>query len=256
MTPSVGVSSASSTTARSSTSSLSRSTSSSRASSSSAIPVPRSSSSTTWGETSSAPSRRPCCWPSGSTHRCSRPEASPPHCVPPRWRPASPTEISRGECRALARDRRSCVLLLARRSRAAPSDGRLATVAVSADDGAATFELGGSARRFPTTCSHGCAIASRRSAAADDRVTTGGDDPARLASARPMTSGALGQVEDHGLDALVDGRLPREPELEEDRVDHLLDRSLGQERATPRSPRCSFPRPSPAARRARAASAG
>jgi len=40
---------------------------------------------------------------------------------------------------------------------------------------------------------------------------------------------ALGQVEDHGLHALVDLRLPRDPELHEDRVDHLLDRALGDE---------------------------
>jgi two-component system, cell cycle sensor histidine kinase and response regulator CckA len=33
---------------------------------------------------------------------------------------------------------------------------------------------------------------------------------------------ALGQVEDHSLDALVDGRLEREPELQEDRNETIL----------------------------------
>ena len=41
----------------------------------------------------------------------------------------------------------------------------------------------------------------------------------------------LGEVEDDRLDALVDGRLPREAELGEDRVDHFLDGSLGQDEA-------------------------
>ena len=44
-----------------------------------------------------------------------------------------------------------------------------------------------------------------------------------------MTLSALREVEDHGFDPLVYRGLPREPELEEDRVDHLLDRPLGQE---------------------------
>ena len=43
-----------------------------------------------------------------------------------------------------------------------------------------------------------------------------------------MTLRALGQVEDHGLDPLVHRRLPAEPELQEDRVDHLLNRPFRQ----------------------------
>ena len=162
VTPSVGVSSASSMTARSSTSSLSRSTSSSRASSSSAIPVPPSSSSTTG---SSPPAR-----PRGD--RASRPAdlSTAPRGGRPRRRIACRRDGDRHadrdqrvECAALARDCRSCVLLLARcfdeHERRWTGD-----VAVSADDGAARSSRR-SQRRSPMTCLHGCAIASRRSAA-------------------------------------------------------------------------------------------
>src|SRR5206468_2150193 len=50
----------------------------------------------------------------------------------------------------------------------------------------------------------------------------------RLVADVAMRLVALRQVKDHSLDALVDRRLPRETELEEDRVDDLLDRSLAQ----------------------------
>ena len=51
----------------------------------------------------------------------------------------------------------------------------------------------------------------------------------RLAADLGMNLAVLSEVEDHGLDPPVNRRLPRQPELEEDRVNHLLDRTLGQE---------------------------
>src|SRR5437870_9180656 len=57
-----------------------------------------------------------------------------------------------------------------------------------------------------------------------------GPKPER-ASTQPSQSllVGLGQIEDDGLDALVNRWLPADSELEEDRVDHLLDRRLGEE---------------------------
>ena len=74
-----------------------------------------------------------------------------------------------------------------------------------------------------------------------------------LAPDGSMTLAAVREVEDDGLDALVDRRFPGQAELQEDRVDHLLDRPLGQDERR-RSPRCSSPLPSRAARRAHAGS--
>jgi hypothetical protein len=44
-----------------------------------------------------------------------------------------------------------------------------------------------------------------------------------------MSVVALGEIHDHGLNALVNCRLPRQPKLLEDRVDDLLDRPLGDD---------------------------
>ena len=51
----------------------------------------------------------------------------------------------------------------------------------------------------------------------------------RLAAARTPALAALGQIQHDGLDPLVHSLLPREPELEEDRVDDLLDGAFGQD---------------------------
>src|SRR5262245_57328170 len=75
-----------------------------------------------------------------------------------------------------------------------------------------------------------CRIASRRSVVAYRPSVTRAwafASPARCPSGNDLV--ALCEVEDDGLDPLVDRRLPSQPELEEDRVDHLLDRSLGQD---------------------------
>ena len=55
---------------------------------------------------------------------------------------------------------------------------------------------------------------------------------------------ALRQEEDHRLDALVNGGLPGQPELEEDRVDDLLDRPLREYERCGDRRRCSSLPPS------------
>ena len=60
-----------------------------------------------------------------------------------------------------------------------------------------------------------------------------------------VMSAPFGEIEDDGSNPFVDCRLPAEPELQEDRVDDLLDRPLREEERRPRSQRCSCRRPSP-----------
>ena len=117
---------------------------------------------------------------------------------------------------------RCCVATLA----AAEGEGARATIAVAARDGVLEFEVslsGGAHRRSArSTLWPGACDDPRRHARGDSGSRRG-------ASAPSLMSRRLGQVEDDGLHALVDRGLPAEPQLEEDRVNHLLDRALGQE---------------------------
>ncbi len=62
------------------------------------------------------------------------------------------------------------------------------------------------------------------------RVESTGGRGTTVRGAIPVESGlALGEIEEHRLDPAVDVRLPRQPELLEDRVDDLLDRPFGDE---------------------------
>ena len=56
-----------------------------------------------------------------------------------------------------------------------------------------------------------------------------------------VMSAPFGEIEDHRLNPLVDCRLPGEPELEEDRVDDLLDRPLREHERLRRSPALFLP---------------
>ena len=138
-------------------------------------PVPRSSSSTTWGETSSARSRRPRGWPSGSTHRSSRRAGSRQRLRAAAMATGVRTEIGPAVAQLPPDDRREpsyfCWLdaLEAapmtvdwRRSPSAPTTARRRS------------RSEGPADRFPTRCLNGCAIASRPRRGADDRVASDG----------------------------------------------------------------------------------
>ena len=69
--------------------------------------------------------------------------------------------------------------------------------------------------------------------------------PRRQGAAPPPRGGAspprVGQVEQHGLDPAVHVGLLGQAELREQRVDVLLDRPLGEDRATRRPRRCCLP---------------
>ena len=176
-----------------------------------------------WGATSSMRSTRRRSSRSGSIRRCSTRLISPLRCVqPPQRRGPRLRRLADGDSfpPEVAGDGYWCWLEVLDhtspgRTRRSPCERRTEP-SRSRSPRRATARAG---------LEH-LAIASRRSAAAlTIAVRAWPRHPRlRLASTRAMTLGALREVEDHGLDPLVHRRLPRQPELQEDRVDHLLDR--------------------------------
>ena len=110
--------------------------------------------------------------------------------------------------------------------------GTTAAIGIREENGTVAFEIVAEDAGVDPADAHLAAIRDRVEALGGRlTITAVSGGGTRIAGSLPTreTLVALGEVEDHGLDPTVNSRLPGQAELEEDRVDHLLDRSLGQD---------------------------